>query len=110
MRKVFIVSIFTVFFSVNLFSQVYVDGVNINDLDITFCTFTMASQKRAVLDYGQDIRFINRGNYITNEKGKPLKFNGKIDVTNYLVKNGWDLYQIVAGDSTYQRQFYFKKR
>jgi len=88
-------------------SQVYVNGININDTDTQYCSFEGGNGKVS-LDYGQHNIFLANDRLITDSSGKPLRFNSKIDVMNHLEKNGWQLLEIVSDTS--RASFYFKKR
>ncbi|MBN2663768.1 MAG: hypothetical protein JXR68_08980 [Bacteroidales bacterium] len=107
MKKLFI-AFLMILTSSMIFSQVYVDGININDSGSKFCS-VYASRGKVKLDYGQADSFISFKNYISDAMGNPIKFNSKIDVINHLEKNGWDLFQIIA-DTSHTKEFYFKKR
>lgn len=107
MKKIFVVLLIIMASNI-MFSQVYVDGININDSGSKFCS-VYASRGKVKLDYGQPDPLLSFKNYISDAMGNPIKFNSKIDVINHLEKNGWDLFQIVA-DTSNTKEFYFKKR
>jgi hypothetical protein len=76
------------------YSQVLVNGVDINKEDITYCELVgyskLLSKKVTVaIDYGQPKKFLGKAQKITDEKGKAISFHGMIAALNFMEKNGW---------------------
>ncbi|GAB4255785.1 MAG: hypothetical protein Kow0027_22630 [Saprospiraceae bacterium] len=97
-------------------SQVVVDGVNINELDIEFCEIVAESnfwgtKAKIKIDYGQP-----GGSFgfdkVTDKDGKPLKVNTTVGALNYMFKNGWDFvtsYTIGDASKGYVYHFLLRK-
>ena len=94
MKKFFIAfMIMFLFGGVSAFSQVTVDDVDINKLDIKYCEVVakaaMFSMKVVVfIDYGQDFSW--KAQTIKGSDGKDMQFNSVIAALNFMYKNGWD--------------------
>jgi hypothetical protein len=79
---------------VDITGQVFVNGVNINALDISYCELVgfdfglMKSRLMINIDYGQSFSFGQSMN-VESKKGKLLIFNSMIDALNFMEKNGW---------------------
>lgn len=93
MKKLFIyvITLF-LFSSFSAFSQVTVDDVNINELDINYCEIvakaTGFSMKYTVIvDYGQ--KFSWKAQSIKGTDGNAIKFNSVIHALNFMDENGW---------------------
>ena len=94
MKRTFVLLILTVVLGCFAYSQVIVNGIDINKEDITYCELVgyskLLSKKVTVaIDYGQHKKFLGKIQKITNEKGKAISFNGMIDALNFMEKNGW---------------------
>lgn len=79
------------------FSQVVVDGVNINNLE-QVQMIRMIAQERFLstkvtifIDYGQSVQGGSRQRMevISPQDGSRIKFNSVMHATNYLIENGW---------------------
>ncbi|MEM6398327.1 MAG: hypothetical protein AAF741_18390 [Bacteroidota bacterium] len=85
-------------FSGSLFSQVVVNGVNINNLEeVTFVRLIvqerfLSNQVVVFVDYGQSVQGAPRRNreVINPRDGKRIKFNSAIHAVNYMLDNGWE--------------------
>lgn len=92
MKKLLLV--FAIAFCSKVSSQVYVEDVNINDLDIKYVQLvgyntSMFGQKMEVMvDYGQKAKFL-KADGIKDASGNKMKFNSMIDALNFMNKNGW---------------------
>ncbi|MCH7928630.1 MAG: hypothetical protein IID03_11745 [Candidatus Dadabacteria bacterium] len=81
--------------AVTTYSQVTVEGIDINKLNITYCTLigfnkSLFGQKIIItIDYGQKHKFA-QSQLIKDSKGKPIIFNTTIDALNFMEKNGWE--------------------
>lgn len=95
MKKLFSITALCLFLSFQLFSQVIVEGVNINELEnVTVCqiiaTGRLFSSKITIdIDYGQKTKFGKKGSSVKGQNGKSRKFNSTIEAINYMESNGW---------------------
>lgn len=79
------------------FSQVVVDGVNINNLDEVQMVRMIAQERflsnkvTIFIDYGQSINggSRNRMEVIDPSSSERIKFNSVMHAVNYLIANGW---------------------
>jgi len=97
MKKLFFA--FALFFAASTaaYSQVVVDGVNINNLE-QVSMIRMIAQERFLstkvtifIDYGQSIQGGSRQRMevISPRDGKRVRFNSVMHAVNYLIDNGW---------------------
>jgi hypothetical protein len=82
-------------------AQVYVNGLNINNLDsISYCQISVIQGFGKVsisVNYGQRYNLWNiRKNTITKANGERLLFNSLTDALNYLDKNGWEYIETIT--------------
>jgi len=98
------------------FSQVSVEGVDINSLDIKYCQLlgynkSLIGQKIiVVVDYGQKFKPF-QSQVIKGPDDKPIVFNTMIDALNFMDANGWEYvnnYAVSVGNS--QVYHYLLKR
>ena len=105
-------SIFLFFFVLltgTVFSQVFVDGVNINTSNTEFC-FLKNSISGYYIDYGQEK--VKTKIEISDKDGNSIKRNKIIPVLNFMDKNGWELISFSkdnASDSFLHEVYIFKK-
>lgn len=109
---------FLLFCSTFSFAQVFVSGVNINEIDsvkvcqVTVSSFrSLASSNTVTLDYGQpEKRTLNK---ITNKTtGEKIKFNSLGHVLNFMENNGWVHYNsesLVIGNES-EHFLYFRRK
>lgn len=97
MKKLFLALALFFAASTAAFSQVVVDGVNINNLE-EVSMIRMIAQERFLstkvtifIDYGQSIQGGSRQRMevINPRDGKRVKFNSVMHAVNYLIENGW---------------------
>ncbi|WP_020567303.1 hypothetical protein [Neolewinella persica] len=97
MKKLIFAFILAVAASTTAYSQVVVDGVNINNLE-EVSMIRMIAQERFLsnkvtifIDYGQSIQGGGRNNMevINPQDGKRIRFNSVMHAVNYLISNGW---------------------
>jgi hypothetical protein len=75
-------------------SQVIVDGVDVNDLDIQYvdlvgrARFLSLTKIKVFVDYGQDFSW--RQQTIEDASGERTSFNSMTDALNFMYKNGWE--------------------
>ncbi len=109
MKKV-VFLFFFVLFTGTLFSQVFVDGVNINKSNTQYCQVAR-SIFGIYIDYGQ--KKVKLKADITDKNGNHLKNNKTITILNFMDKNGWELIDFSrdnASDSPSREVFIFKKK
>ncbi len=95
-------------------AQVYVNGKNINEMRevvyIELIVDNRAFQRQpfAIIDYGQLIRPPFTNHRVSDERGQDKRFNGEMDMFNFLYINGW------IHETTYAKESYalhiFKRR
>lgn len=97
MKKILIAFALLFAGSTAAFSQVVVDGVNINNLE-QVSMIRMIAQERFLstkvtifIDYGQSVQGGSRQRMevIDPRGGDRIKFNSVMHATNYLIENGW---------------------
>lgn len=77
-------------------AQVYVNGVNINELPITYCQLEgvnggiFDNGATVWIDYGQPSPYQTK-NKITGADRKSIRFNSVVDALNFMIANGWEL-------------------
>lgn len=92
MKKILILFLF---FTNLCFSQVVVEKVDINKLDITFCEIVGSNigffKSKIIInvDYGQKLKF-GESQLIEDSAGKAMVFNSMVDALNFMEKNGWE--------------------
>ena len=93
MRK--LVVVFTLLFLTQLtYSQVFVEDVNINDLDIEYVqlvgvnTSMFGVKIKVYVDYGQEAKLM-KADAIKDASGNTIKFHSMIHALNFMNENGW---------------------
>ncbi len=82
------------FFTHLSFSQVFVQDVNINELDIEYVqlvgvnTSMFGVKIKVYVDYGQEAKLM-KADAIKDATGKTIKFNSMIHALNFMNENGW---------------------
>lgn len=116
--KISIVTVFLLFCSTWTFAQVFVSGVNINEIDslkvclVNVSTFrSLAAPNTISIDYGQpDKKALNR---VTNKSNsEKMKFNSIGHVINFMENNGWAHYNsesLVIGNES-EHFLYFRRK
>ncbi len=92
------------------FSQVFVDGVNINESNTRYCRLERGLFG-AHIDYGQEKPKLKEK--ITDKNGNRLKNERTITILNFMDENGWELISFSrdnASDSPSNEVFIFKKK
>lgn len=89
----------------------HVDGKPINELDADYVMIysdvgpILSSKITVRIDYGQDGRI----QQITDERRRPMTFNGMIAVLNMMRRNGFELFEIIRSEKEDQ-QYYLMRR
>lgn len=98
MKKIFFVLALFFAGTTAAFSQVVVDGVNINNLE-QVSMVRMIAQERFLssrvtifIDYGQSVQGGSRQRMevINPQDGKRMRFNSVMHAVNFLIANGWE--------------------
>jgi len=88
--KKFILSFFFIVFTGTVFSQVFVNGNNINNLNTKYCIINFKVGIPALsVNYGQDKNW--KKATITDKNGKSIDTKNFITVLNFMDDNGWKL-------------------
>ncbi len=90
--------VFFLLIGVSVQAQVFVNGVNINDEDITYCQLIGMNRSglmgtRIWIDFGQPkftASYYNQ-QQISGQDRRKINFNTVIDALNFVTRNGWEL-------------------
>jgi hypothetical protein len=114
MKKLFCFVLF-MGFSFCLQDQFLVNGKNINELDIEYIELIVdqrlfnQGQVYAIIDYGQTIRISNfRQNRIQDAQGTDKLFGSKVDIFNFLFRNGW-IHDLTYSVESYEHHIFRRK-
>ncbi len=83
-------------------SQFYVDGINVQELDIEYLGVNVHGQSllskytRVIIDYGQNPAFKKQDFMGPNRR--EIQFHSEMDVLNFLYKLGWELDHVYQAD------------
>ncbi|OPZ30484.1 MAG: hypothetical protein BWZ00_00934 [Bacteroidetes bacterium ADurb.BinA174] len=108
--KFFLLTLF-VLGSISFANAQYVNEVPISDIDADYVMIwsdsgPILSTKITVrIDYGQG----GRTPQITDERRRPISFNGMLSVLNMMSKNGFELFEIIRSEKDNQ-EFYLLRR
>lgn len=100
------------------YSQVTVEGVNINELDIKYCKLNgynkgiITNKIVITVSYGQKFKWW-QNQRIVGPEGKDMIFNSMIDALNFMQRNGWEYvnnYTISSGDNLIYHYLLKKKK
>ena len=109
MKKLFIFAVLLFLFSAS-YSQVFVDGVNINETDTKYC-IVKNSSLGYYINYGQ--KKVKMKAEISDKTGNLTdKFN-ILAVLNFMDKNGWELISSSESDTSdfsSHEKFIFRKK
>ena len=75
------------------FSQLYVKGENINELDIEYITVVkgvLTGGQNGVVYFDTEDNIRGRNDNITDETGKTVKFNHIASIISYVSRRGWE--------------------
>ncbi len=97
MKKFLTIAIVLVLTQTFVFSQVIIDGVDINQLpDVEYCQLLgvgkfLSAKMNISIDYGQKRKFLGKKNFfVTDKDGKKVIFFSMIEGLNYMNNNGWE--------------------
>jgi hypothetical protein len=93
MKKVMLVGVMMMMFAFVGNTQVVVNEVNINELDIKYIELVGKAKLnptkiKVILDYGQPFSWKSQA--IRGVQGDKTAFNSMIDALNFLEANGWE--------------------
>gem|GEM_PF-298297 len=98
------------------YAQVFVNGVNINELDIAYCQLIavdpgLIGNAIIRIDYGQPRPMVKRPD-ISGPDKQLVRFNSVVDALNFMVRNGWELVssQITANKEGSSEEFIYLLR
>ena len=118
MRKLLIVAAFFMLTASMSFGQVKVEGVNINELDISYCRLSginkgVFTEKIVItVDYGQKFKWW-KTQRIIGPNGKDIVFRSMVGALNFMEKNGWTYvnnYAITDGKGGSVYHYLLKKK
>ena len=116
MKRVILFMGLVFMFCLPVFSQVYVDDVNINELDITYCEIVakkkfLSEKVKIIVDYGQPRRELGSAK-IKDKDGKVIAFMGVVGALNFMEKNGWEYMEslLLTHDDNIVYHFWLKKK
>lgn len=92
-------------------AQVFVNDVNINELDITYCQIVgtevpLSNKVSIAIDYGQERKML-KNQAIKGKDGKAMQFDSMIDTLNFMQKNGWDFVSTYTATLGSSEVYYF---
>lgn len=96
MRRLIIFLGLVVFFCMSAYSQVIINGVDINKEDIKYCRLVgigkfLSAKMNIEVDYGQPRKLLGKKDfYIKDKDGKKVVFYSMIQALNFMDKNGWE--------------------
>jgi len=105
-------------FSFNSHAQVFVENVDINELDIEYCQilgtidYPFRRKLNVRINYGQEVRGI-RSHCITGSDTEPIEFNSLVEVLNFMSNRGWEIVQFSPLDQPSDcpdQNYLFKKK
>ncbi len=102
MKRLLFVLSFCLSFQINAWSQFYVDGINVQDLDIEYLGLKVFGQTllskytRVIVDYGQNPAF--KKQEFMGPKRREIRFHSEVDALNFLYKLGWELDNVYRDD------------
>jgi len=94
-KTILLTTLFLFLLTGKAFSQVFVEDVNINELDIKYVqllgvnTSIFGVKIKVYVDYGQKVKLL-KGSKIKDADGNVMKFNSMTDALNFMYKNGWE--------------------
>ena len=96
-------------------AQVYVDGENLNEMDIEVCGVYFPTQKysgvlNVIVNYGQKYKVLTSKYNITNQAGEVIEFYSEVGVINHMLKNGWEILDIVVYKEDHPKMYFRKEK
>lgn len=108
--KFFLLTLF-ILGSLTFASAQYVNEVPVSDIDADYVMIwsdsgpILTSKITVRIDYGQG----GRTPQITDERRRPMSFNGMLAVLNMMSRNGFELFEIIRSEKDNQ-EFYLLRR
>ncbi len=108
--KLFLLTLF-ILGSLTFASAQYVNEVPVSDIDADYVMIwsdsgpILTSKITVRIDYGQG----GRTPQITDERRRPMSFNGMLAVLNMMSRNGFELFEIIRSEKDNQ-EFYLLRR
>ena len=108
--KLFLLTLFLIG-SVSFVEAQYVNEVAISDIDADYVMIwsdsgpILTSKITVRVDYGQG----GRTPQITDERRRPMSFNGMLAVLNLMSRNGFELFEIMRSEKD-NREFFLLRR
>ncbi len=103
------------FLPATLFSQIYVNGVDINaDEEIQYCQISAVigfkKTMNIIIDYGQGVEFWNKKSKIKDREKNVIDFTGLVQLMNFMDKNGWELVDSFYREDQHREKYTFRKK
>lgn len=108
--KLFLLALFVIV-SISFANAQYVNEVAISDIDADYVMVwsdsgpILSTKVTVRIDYGQG----GRTPQITDERRRPMTFNGMLGVLNMMSRNGFELFEIIRSEKDNQ-EFYLLRR
>ncbi len=108
--KLFLLTLFVIS-SISFANAQYVNEVAISDIDADYVMVwsdsgpILSTKVTVRIDYGQG----GRTPQITDERRRPMTFNGMLGVLNMMSRNGFELFEIIRSEKDNQ-EFYLLRR
>lgn len=108
--KLFLLALFVIG-SISFANAQYVNEVAISDIDADYVMVwsdsgpILSTKVTVRIDYGQG----GRTPQITDERRRPMTFNGMLGVLNMMSRNGFELFEIIRSEKDNQ-EFYLLRR
>lgn len=116
MKTILLTMSFCLLLAYDVLAQVFVDGVNVNDRDITYCQLITGSAGLSggtfvYIDYGQRSPLAKRP-VVAGPDRQPIRFNSVMDALNFMIRNGWELvsWQVTSDEDGDSDEFIYLLR
>jgi hypothetical protein len=85
--------------------------INVDYIQIEEVSRMLSSKSFIEVDYGQNIKLLDRNERIKDEKGNDIEFNSMVDALNFLSKYGYEFLTIIPiSDPAVPRVRYILKK
>ena len=117
-KKIFLHLVFFLLYqSVSLNAQIFVDGQNLNDMDIRYVEIilsrrAMTQEVQVMFDYGQQIDYSREFDQLIQDGRKQIiRFKSIVHALNMMDKNGWEfIHTYMAHTNNFERFHYLFQR